>query len=85
MGKLLNSFMDYLLNTPEEQLKKDWTPSGKWDGVGPTLVEFLEIPNDCKEIEYHPQEIKDQSNIIYEKSETEFRTFFFNIFAIYNY
>ena len=83
MGKLLDSFMEYLHNTPEDQLKEDWKPSGEWDGIGPTLSEFLELSNGYPDMKYRPQDIKHQTNINYEKSELSFG-FFFNIFATYN-
>lgn len=83
MGKLLDSFMEYLNNTPEEQLKEDWRPSGEWSGVGPTLSEFLELSNDYTDIKYQSQELKHQTNINYKKSELSFG-FFFNIFVAYN-
>lgn len=43
MGELLKRFLEYWNNTPEEQLEKDWKPSGKWDGVKPTLSEYWKM------------------------------------------
>ncbi|MDR1090503.1 MAG: hypothetical protein LBL79_05440 [Prevotella sp.] len=72
MGKLLDSFMEYLWNTPEDQVLKEWKSPGNWDDIGPTLGEFLELYGFI----YQPDNTKQPLNINYEKSETQFRTFF---------
>lgn len=42
MGKLLDNFLKYLENTPEEQIKADWNISDEqWSGM--TVGEFMEL------------------------------------------
>ncbi|MFT4072539.1 MAG: hypothetical protein QM654_11560 [Dysgonamonadaceae bacterium] len=42
MGEILESFLAYLHNTPEEQIEKDWAEIKESSYGGSTIDEFLE-------------------------------------------
>lgn len=42
-NNILQDLKDYFKNTPREQIEKDWAETEKYDKVGPTVSEFLEV------------------------------------------
>lgn len=42
MDSILDQIKEYFKNTPQEQIKKDWDSSAKYDEVGPPASEYIE-------------------------------------------
>lgn len=41
MGSLTQELLEYLKNTPEEQIRKDWEELAVYGRIGPTVSDYL--------------------------------------------
>lgn len=80
MGKILEGFLAYLQNTPEEQIINDWAEIKECGYSGPTVDEFLEQCWLYNDITIEPWELNLSNNP--QKSEEIFGFFF--TFASHN-
>lgn len=78
MGKILESFLAYLHNTPEDQILKDWAEVKKCNYGGPTVDKFIEQSWLYNDIKIEPWELNLSNKP--QKSEETFG--FFYIFAL---
>jgi len=54
-NNILQDLKDYFKNTPREQIEKDWAETEKYDKVGPTVSEFLEVTKSVNEFSANPK------------------------------